>query len=49
MCLIYKGGLSPPYAAETASRMIAEFKRQGCLQIQRNHAKINLSKLKQFY
>lgn len=34
---------------ETASRIIAEFKRQGFLQIQRNYAKINFLKLKQFY
>ncbi|MDQ7090413.1 MAG: Crp/Fnr family transcriptional regulator [Methylococcales bacterium] len=34
---------------ETASRIIAEFKRQGCLQAKGNYAKINFSKLKQFY
>lgn len=34
---------------ETASRVIAEFKRQGCLQTERHYAKINLLKLKQLY
>lgn len=34
---------------ETASRIIAEFKRQGGVQTQRHYAKIDIAKLKQLY